>query len=70
MGKAAGRTGARAAALSILLGVVLAVAAAPAQAVTIREFYTELAGTGSPNHITAGPDGHLWFTGHNRGQHR
>ena len=40
-------------------------AAAQAQAVTIHELYPGLIGTGGPDHIAAGPDGNLWFTGHN-----
>jgi streptogramin lyase len=65
MGKVAWRTGLRTAALSVLLGVALAAAAAQAQAVAIRELQLGLVGTGSPNHITAGAEGNLWFTGHN-----
>jgi streptogramin lyase len=66
MGKAAGRVGWRTAALSVVLAVALAAAAAgQAQAVTIHEIYAGLIGTGSPNHIAAGPEGNLWLTGHN-----
>jgi streptogramin lyase len=64
MGKAAWPTAWRTAALSVVLGVVLAGAATQAQAVTIHELYAGLIGTGSPNHIAAGSDGNLWFTGH------
>src|SRR5271169_4514156 len=65
MGKVAWRTGRRMAVLGVLLGVVLAAAAAQAQAVAIHEFSLGLVGTIAPNHIAAGPDGDLWFTGHN-----
>ncbi len=65
MGKAAGPKAWRIAALSVLLGAALAGGAAQAQAVTIHELYPGLIGTGGPNHIAAGPDGNLWFTGHN-----
>ena len=65
MGKAAGRAGWRTAALGVALALALAVGAAQAQAVTIHEIYAGLIGTSSPNHITAGPEGNLWVTGHN-----
>jgi streptogramin lyase len=65
MGKAAWRTAWRTAALSVVLCVTLAGAATQAQAVTIHELYAGLIGTGGPNHIAAGSDGNLWFTGHN-----
>src|SRR5450631_1597840 len=65
MGKAAWRTVWRTASLSVVLGVALAGAATQAQAVTIHELYAGLVGTGGPNHIAAGRDGNLWFTGHN-----
>jgi glucose/arabinose dehydrogenase len=32
---------------------------------TITEFDPGLTNTGRPDHIAAGPDGNLWFTGHN-----
>jgi streptogramin lyase len=65
MGKAAGRTGSRMAALSVLLSAAVALGAAQAQAVTIHEVYAGLIGTAEPNHIAAGADGNLWVTGHN-----
>jgi len=65
MGKAAGRTGWRMVALSVLLSAAVAAGAGQAQAVTIHEVYAGLVGTGTPNHIAAGPDGNLWITGHN-----
>src|ERR1700690_1462302 len=64
MGKVGSRTGRLIAVLGVLLGVALAATAAQAQAVAIHEFNLGLEGTGSPNHITVGPDGNLWFTGH------
>ncbi len=63
MGKAAGSAARWTAALSVFLA--LAAGAAQAQALTIHEIFAPLVGTRSPNHITAGPEGSLWFTGHN-----
>jgi len=65
MGKAACRVAWRTASLSVLLAVAVAAGAAQAQAVTIHEIHAGLVGTGTPNHIAAGPEGDLWLTGHN-----
>jgi streptogramin lyase len=55
----------RVATVSTLAGAALAAGATPAQAVTIKEFEPGLTNTSYPNHIAAGPDGDLWFAGHN-----
>jgi streptogramin lyase len=59
------RAGWRSAVVSMLAGATLAAAATQAQAATITEFNPGLTNTSYPNHIAAGPDGNLWFIGHN-----